>query len=62
MDRDIDTLDVIATPDAIAPPAPLAALVRLGDEIAELSAHLEAATARPGPWRGGSCPTPRCGR
>jgi hypothetical protein len=34
------TLDVVATP------APVAALERLGDEIAELSAHLDAATAR----------------
>ena len=37
---EIRTLDVVATP------APVAELDRLGDEIAELSAHLEAATAR----------------
>lgn len=32
-------------------PEPTAELDRLGDEIAELSAHLEAATARLGAWR-----------
>ena len=34
------------SPDIAATPAPAAELDRLGDEIAELSAHLEAATAR----------------
>ena len=34
------TLDVVATPE------PVAELDRLGDEIAELAAHLDAATAR----------------
>jgi 5-methylcytosine-specific restriction endonuclease McrA len=33
-------------PDTIAAPPPAAELERLGDEIAELSAHLDAATAR----------------
>jgi 5-methylcytosine-specific restriction endonuclease McrA len=37
---EIHTLDVLTTP------APIAELDRLGDEIAELSAHLQAATAR----------------
>ena len=37
---DLRTLDVVATPE------PVAALERLGDEIAELAAHLDAATAR----------------
>jgi 5-methylcytosine-specific restriction endonuclease McrA len=36
----------IATQPAPAPPHPFADLDRLGDEIAELSAHLDAATAR----------------
>jgi len=33
-------------PTLVHTPAPVAALERLGDEIAELSAHLDAATAR----------------
>src|SRR5688572_22652454 len=36
----------IHSPETTAIPDPLDALDRLGDEIAELSAHLEAATAR----------------
>ena len=36
----------IASQPAPAPPHPFADLDRLGDEIAELSAHLDAATAR----------------
>ena len=36
----------IRSPDLPVTPAPAAKLDRLGDEIAELSAHLEAATAR----------------
>ena len=47
---DIYTLDVPApeasTADMLAPQGPSAELERLGDEIAELSAHLDAATAR----------------
>jgi hypothetical protein len=37
---EIDTLDIVATAE------PVADMDRLGDEIAELSAHLDAATAR----------------
>jgi hypothetical protein len=37
---EINTLHVVATAE------PVAELDRLGDEIAELSAHLDAATAR----------------
>jgi hypothetical protein len=36
----------IHSPVITATPGPVAELDRLGDEIAELSAHLEAATAR----------------
>jgi hypothetical protein len=36
----------IPSSSLLAPPHPVAALDRLGDEIAELSAHLDAATAR----------------
>ena len=36
----------IHSPSILATPERVAALDRLGDEIAELSAHLEAATAR----------------
>ena len=36
----------IHSPNILATPEPIAELDRLGDEIAELSAHLEAATAR----------------
>src|SRR2546430_14130048 len=36
----------ISTPAFHPTPAPVAELERLGDEIAELSAHLDAATAR----------------
>jgi len=36
----------LRTPDVVATPDPIAALERLGDEIAELAAHLDAATAR----------------
>ena len=36
----------IARPDVLATPAHVAELDRLGDEIATLSAHLDAATAR----------------
>lgn len=56
-------------------PPHLAELDRLGDQIAELSAHLEAATSRllalirefdaRGGWqngRGANCPTPRSAR
>lgn len=38
--------DVVPVPESVCVPESLAALDRLGDEIAELSAHLEAATAR----------------
>ena len=38
--------DSVAVAEPVAVPESLAALARLGDEIAELSAHLEAATAR----------------
>ncbi|HEX9820264.1 MAG TPA: hypothetical protein VGD07_11730 [Methylomirabilota bacterium] len=34
------------TPNVVATPEPVAELERLGDEIAELAAHLDAATAR----------------
>ena len=40
MEMQINSPDVIATPESVAD------LDRLGDEIAELSAHLDAATAR----------------
>ena len=47
---DICTLDLSApdtsTADMLAPRGPSPELERLGDEIAELSAHLDAATAR----------------
>src|SRR5574341_1280148 len=36
----------IHAPHIVPTPEPVAALARLGDEIAELSAHLDAATAR----------------
>src|SRR5438105_824892 len=36
----------ISTPNSLPPPEPGVELERLGDEIAELSAHLDAATAR----------------
>lgn len=36
----------ISAQTVLATPEPIAALERLGDEIAELSAHLDAATAR----------------
>ena len=36
----------IPRPTLLATPQPTAELDRLGDEIAELSAHLDAATAR----------------
>src|SRR5206468_4560747 len=41
-----DSLMEILTPDTPAILAPAVELDRLGDEIAELSAHLDAATAR----------------
>src|SRR6267378_3745873 len=36
----------ISTPNSLPTPEPVVELERLGDEIAELSAHLDAATAR----------------
>jgi hypothetical protein len=36
----------LRTPDVVATPEPVAEIERLGDEIAELAAHLDAATAR----------------
>jgi hypothetical protein len=36
----------LCTPDVVATPEPVVELERLGDAIAELAAHLDAATAR----------------
>ena len=42
----MSTLDLAHTPTFVATPERIVELERLGDEIAELSAHLDAATAR----------------